>query len=104
MCPHQPLFEGCHELGHTHAKVLDPNRRIDENHSLPARRLGIGLSLGSLPPSRANRLALSRSIRARSPSCISSVRPRSPVISWASANNVSSRLIVVRTGVLSQKG
>jgi hypothetical protein len=61
------------------AEVVDPNRGVDEDHWLAARRRGIGVSAGSVPPRRARRRALSRSIRALRPSRTSNVFSFTPV-------------------------
>ena len=62
------------------------------------RRRGTGLTRGSLPPRRASRRALSRSIRALRPSRISAVRSVRPVMRCASSSRAWSRLMVVRMG------
>ena len=46
------------------AKVVDPDRGVDQDHRDADRRRGISVNFGSLPPSRASRRALSRSMRA----------------------------------------
>ena len=63
---------------------------------LSGRRRGMDSNRGSLPPSRASRRALSRSINALSPSLIRAVRPFTPERRWASCSSWSSRLRVVR--------
>ena len=45
--------------------VLDPDRRVDEDHADVVCRRGTGFASGSLPASCASRFALSRSINAR---------------------------------------
>jgi hypothetical protein len=45
------------------AQMIYPHRRIDQDHAEVGRRRRGVLSRGSLPPRRANRRALSRSIR-----------------------------------------
>lgn len=52
----------------TRAKMIDPNRGVNQDHLEPGRRRGGAPRPGSLPPRRANRRALSRSIRALSAS------------------------------------
>lgn len=47
-------------------QMIDPDRRIDENHALRWRRPAFAFR--SDPPSRASRLALCRAINARRPS------------------------------------
>jgi len=50
------------------AQMIDPHRRIDQDHGLDrCRRRGATFNAGCVPPSRARRLALSRSTSARSP-------------------------------------
>src|SRR5271165_656789 len=49
-------------------QMIDPDRRVYEDHDRADRRLGGAMRLGSLPPRRASRRALSRSIRAFSAS------------------------------------
>jgi hypothetical protein len=75
------------------SQMLDPNRGIDKDHR--ERRRGTGRSWGSVPPSRANRRAASRSTNAFSASRTSADFSCSPVYSWALANNSSSIAIVV---------
>jgi hypothetical protein len=65
---HFLLLQGRNESQLTAAEVLDPDRRVNEDHTLPGRRRGTDLALGSLPPSRASRRALSREMSARRPS------------------------------------
>jgi hypothetical protein len=60
------------------AQVLNPDGSISEDHASVDRRLGTGRNAGSLPPRRASRRALSRSISARSPSCMTAVRSVKP--------------------------
>ena len=69
------------------AKMGDPNRRIDQDHADVGRRRGGAFRRGSLPPSRASRRALSRSIRA-----LSASRTRLDVIS------VTVHLIILTSG------
>ena len=52
----------------TLSQVMDPHRRVYKNHDRAGLRLGIAFSPGSVPPSFASRLALSREMRARRPS------------------------------------
>ena len=51
-----------------HPQMLDPDRRIDQDHIEPDRRRGGAFRPDSLPPRRANRRALSRSMSALSAS------------------------------------
>jgi hypothetical protein len=79
--------------------VIDPNRRIDQDHAEPGRRRGIGFKSGSVPPRSANRRALSRSISALSASRTSADFSLIPVYAWALATNSSSSASVVRMGL-----
>jgi hypothetical protein len=56
------------EVWLTSAKVIDPDRSVDENHDDLGLLLGIAFNPGSVPPSLARRLALSRAISAFKPS------------------------------------
>jgi hypothetical protein len=49
-------------------QMVNPDRFIDQNQVIFGRRRGDALRLRSLPPSRASRRALSRSIKALSAS------------------------------------
>ena len=49
-------------------QMIDPDGRIHQDHARAGRRRGGASKAGSLPPKRANRRALSRSIRALSAS------------------------------------
>jgi hypothetical protein len=62
-----------------HPQVIDPDRSVDQNHFLAARRRRGAESLGSLPPSRAKRRAASRSINAFNASRTSADFAFSPV-------------------------
>jgi hypothetical protein len=81
-------------------EVADPNRRIDRDRAsdylATRRRRGADLSRGSLPPSRASRRALSRSINAFNASRTKAVLSRSPVRASASSRSRSSKANVVR--------
>lgn len=84
------------------AQMVDPVRRIDQYQEVdPERRRGGDLKLRWLPPSRARRLALSRSIRAFKPSRTVADRSSDPVSLTAFASNSSSIFIVVRIACLS---
>ena len=76
-------------------EVINPNRRIDQNHAAARRRAG-ALSAGCVPPNRASRCALSRWISASRPSCIRRLRSVTPVMRAACESKSSSILIVVR--------
>jgi hypothetical protein len=81
--------------------VIDPHRRIDQNHFLAIRRRRGALRLGSLPPKRASRRAASRSINALSASRISADFAFNPVYACALANSLSSSAMVVRIHIFS---
>src|ERR1035438_6318116 len=87
----------------TTPKVIDPHGRVDQNQTgLPWRLRGAAFNVGCVPPSRARRLALSRSMRAFNPSLTMAVRSIGPASLAAFASNSSSILIVVR--ILSPPG
>lgn len=56
----QPVVEQPHESRATGPKVVNPDGGVDEDHEASLRRLEISVSAGSVPPSLANRRALSR--------------------------------------------
>ena len=76
--------------------MINPNRTIDEDHRPTARLRGIARNAGSLPPSRANRRALSRSISARNASRGKAGFSVRPDRSCAWAKSSSSNATVVR--------
>jgi hypothetical protein len=84
---HKPIVSG--------PEMVDPDGSIDESHALERRRGG-AFNRASLLPSRANRRALSRSMRAFSASLINEDFLLRPVKAWAFATRSSSRAIVVR--------
>lgn len=88
------IFERFRQPGNALVQMVDPDRCVDENQE-ERRRRGAFAS-GSLPLRRARRRALSRAIRARSPSWTSAVRSCIPVTRCACSINCSSRLMVVR--------
>src|ERR1039458_4342207 len=90
------VVEQIGEDGVSGAQVVDPQRGIDQDHRAWLRRLGTPFRAGSVPPSRARRLALSLSTRARSASRTSAVFSLVPVSRWASASRSSSKASVVR--------
>jgi len=78
------------------AKMLNPNRCIDQNHAgRLARRLRIGRSPFSVPPSSAKRRALSFDIKASRPRRTREVFSLIPVSLAAWRNKESSMLSVV---------
>lgn len=66
MDEHLLFFQNGLQLRDSFSQVVDPHRGVDKNHE-ERRRRG-ALIRGSLPPRRASRRALSRAMRARSPS------------------------------------
>jgi hypothetical protein len=85
------------EWGLALAKVVNPYRRVGEDHiAAEERLLGIGSSCGWVPPSLASRKALSRSMSAFSPSRSTAERSRPPVSLVALASRSSSSVTVVR--------
>jgi hypothetical protein len=79
------------------AKVIDPHGRVDQNQTgLPLRLRGAAFNLGCVPPNRARRLALSRSMSAFKPALTMAVRSIGPASLVAFASSSSSMLIVVR--------
>jgi hypothetical protein len=61
------------------AQMIDPDRGVDQDHLGFGRRRGIGFRPASLPPRRASRRALSRSISALSASRTKADFSRNPV-------------------------
>src|SRR3954463_505277 len=76
-------------------QMIDPDRGVRQNH-LPKRRRGGAFSRGEVPPNRARRFALSRSIKALSASLIKVDFSSMFVSSRAIASMSSSRVTVVR--------
>src|ERR1700680_1520556 len=60
-------------------QMVDPDRSVDQDHLARNRRRGAAARSGSLPPSRARRRALSRSISALSASRTRADFSRRPV-------------------------
>jgi hypothetical protein len=89
-------FEEGGELPVVCAQMIDPDRRIDQDHGRAGRRRRGVFNLGSVPPSRANRRALSRSISALSASRTRLDFSFTPVKAWAFATSSSSKEMVVR--------
>jgi hypothetical protein len=77
-------------------QMVDPNRGIDQDHPGIGRRRAGACSPGSLPPKRASRRALSRSIKAFNASRTKLDFSVNPVNAWALAISSSSRARVVR--------
>src|SRR5882724_956148 len=100
MNDHIAAFEQRDEIRDALAEVVDPDRRIGENQTPAADRLlGTGVSCGCVPPSFASRRALSRSIRALSPSRNTVERSCSPVSLTAFESNSTSKVTVVRIAI-----
>jgi hypothetical protein len=78
------------------AEMVDPNRGIGQDHFRLVRRRGTLFKSGIVPPSDANRRALSRSIKALRASRSNAVFSATPVNSWAVWISSSSRATVVR--------
>src|SRR3974390_2072693 len=78
------------------AEMVDPNRRVNQDHFRAVRRRRGVFRRGSLPPKRAKRRALSRSINALSASRTIADFSFKPVNSRALANCSSSSAKVVR--------
>jgi hypothetical protein len=97
MHDHTAMLEQLGKQNIISAKVIHPHRGVDEDQVVLLWRLrGAALSCGWLPPSRASRLALSRSISALRLSCNKVERSRGPISFIAFANKSSSRFTVVR--------
>ena len=79
MTKNQTEVEQAHQRLVNGPQMLHPDRSIDQNHLRADRRRGGATRSGSLPPNRANRRALSRSIRALSASRTKADFSRSPV-------------------------
>ena len=62
------IFEETNKRLVTHAEVIYPDRRIDQDHAGSGRRRGATFNSGSVPPNSASRRALSRAINALSAS------------------------------------
>lgn len=95
------VIEESPEQGVAPGKVLNPYGGIDESHAtLVERLLGIGESFFSVPPSSANRRALSFAMRASSPIRTRAVFWDTPVSFAASRTRASSMLSVVRICIM----
>lgn len=80
------------------AQVVDPHRCVNQDQDPVSERLrGETFRLGCVPPRRASRLALSRSISAFKPSRTIADRSKGPASRVALASKSSSIVIVVRT-------
>jgi len=81
----------------TGAKMIHPDRSINNNHDyfVEDLRLGMAFNSFSVPPSLASRLLLSRAIKASSPSRTKAVFSEIPVRREAFSNILSSIFNVV---------
>lgn len=87
-----------HEPGVTPTQVVNPDRGVDQDQvEFPARRRWAASSEGCVPPSRARRLALSRSINAFKASLRRAVLSMGLTNLLAFSSNSSSMWTVVRT-------
>lgn len=103
MAKHEALLEQIRECRVATTEMVDPDRRIDQDHgderrvrATIARRRRGALARGSLPPSRASRRAASRSTSARRASFRTIERSLVPAAALAAFNRASSRVTVVR--------
>ena len=96
MRQHLPVVEQSRQKRVATSQVVDPNRRVDENHAGAVCRRGTGEIPGSLPPSRASRRAVSRSTNAFSAIRTKADFSSTPVKACALATRSSSSEIVVR--------
>src|SRR5262245_62184909 len=92
----QAGLEQRRKLAIARTQMVDPDRRIDQDHGRVARWRGGAFSLDWVPPSRASRRALSRSIRALSASRTSADLCFTPVKACAFAMSSSSSARVRR--------
>ena len=81
--------------------VIEPHRRVGEDHHrprrrAPGRRRGIAFRRGMVPPRAARRRPASRAMRASSPARTRAVFSSMPVSARASSSNASSIMSVVR--------
>jgi hypothetical protein len=85
------------QLAVSYAQVVDPDGGIDEDHTAwPGRRRRPALNRGSVPPSFANRRALSRAINASRPMRTRAVFLETPVNRVARRRRIGSMFKVVR--------
>jgi hypothetical protein len=99
MDKHARIFKRRAQTRVAATQMIHPDRSVDEDQDFGEwRRRGAGFSSGWVPPKRARRRALSRSISARKPSCTTADRSRGPTSFDAFSSKASSILMVVRTG------
>ena len=91
-----PRVEQCGERLVARPQMVDPDRRIGQDHAALDRRRGGGVRPGWLPPRRAKRRALSRSMSALSASRTRLDFSFKPVSAAALATSSSSKARVVR--------
>ena len=96
------VFKIADQCGNGSAEMIDPDRRIDEDHREPlaGRRLRGARARLSEPPSAARRCALRWAISARKPACTTAVFSARPVRLRAFSSNASSRINVVRICII----
>src|SRR5271165_2048075 len=104
MREHLSMVQQSLEEGIALAQVVNPDRGVNQNHLVADFLRGIGLNLGSVPPSRASLRALSRSIRAFSASRTRAVFSLRPVHACALTRSSSSIASVARIWTFLQKG
>jgi hypothetical protein len=91
-----PLVQEINQPVIAFPEMIDPDRRVDEDHTIGSvRRRGTGWSSFMDPPRAARRRALSRAIRVSSPRRTRDVFSRMPVSSAAVRRRVSSMFRVV---------
>jgi hypothetical protein len=83
------------KLGLVNMQVVNPDRSVDQDHRDGARRRGAAVARGSVPPSAANRRALSTRMSVSKPWRSSVDFSFVPVSSAAFASNASSMVTVV---------
>ncbi|MCB1906881.1 MAG: hypothetical protein KDH15_05880 [Rhodocyclaceae bacterium] len=96
MTRHPAVVEDSDEIVVDLPEVVDPDRRIDQDHAGSERRRGVAFGSGPVPPRRARRFALSRSIIARSAYRTNADSAEAPVGSCAFDIRSSSMARVVR--------
>ncbi len=99
MTEHALLQQKAGEMLIDSSEMVDPDRRVNENHAglrrIDGRRRGTARAVLSEPPNEARRFALSRATRASRPARTTAVFSRRPLSCVARLNNASSMLRVV---------
>src|SRR4051812_37422837 len=93
---HLPAIEQHRKALVAAAQMVDPDRGIHQDHAALIRRRGGAFKSGWVPPSRASRYALSRSMSAFSASLTRAEVSRNSVSSRARSSRSSSSATVVR--------